>query len=185
MNPPDAMALLTRRALLLGAMSAVAIPGRAQAIALDAPNPVEIGPRLITSGQPTRQALAGLGRLGVQAVIYLAPSTVPDAVPEEEALLRQQGIEFVHLPVPFAAPTAAHAAAVSAALLRLQDKKVLVHCQVNMRASTMVFLHRVIALRADPDEAYEAVTRVWSPSGPWRALVLAQLQAHGVSFTPL
>lgn len=176
---------MKRRGIFCGAFGVLLGPCPSLASGLEAPNPVEIGPRLITSGQPTRQALAGLGRLGVQAVIYLAPSTVPDAVPEEEALLRQQGIEFVHIPVPFGAPTAAHAAAVSAALLRLQDKKVLVHCQVNMRASTMVFLHRVIALRADPDEAYEAVTRVWSPSGPWRALVMEEMNRQGIDFVPL
>lgn len=171
--------------MLFGAMGALALPARAQAIALHAPNVVPVGPRLLTSGQPTRQALTGLGRMGVQAVVYLAPSTVPDAIPDEPEVLRQQGIAFVHLPVPFDAPQASHAQAVSAALLRLRERKVLVHCQVNFRASTMVFLHRVIALREDPALAYEAVSRVWTPSGPWRALVLAQLQAHGLDFAPL
>ncbi len=185
MNPPDARPLLTRRVLALGACCAVLGPVRAQAVALDAPNVVAVGPRLITAGQPTRQALAGLGRLGVQAVVYLAPRTVPDAIPEEPELLRQQGIDFVHLPVPFDAPSAAHADAVSAALLRLRERKVLVHCQVNFRASTMVFLHRAIALREDPAQAYEAVSRVWTPSGPWRALVLAQMKAHGLDFAPM
>ncbi|RVT88252.1 fused DSP-PTPase phosphatase/NAD kinase-like protein [Inhella crocodyli] len=176
---------MRRRSTLWVGVGAMLGLDPARAVGLDAPNVVEIGPRLVTAGQPTRQTLAGLGGLGFQAVIYLAPSTVPDAVPEEEALLRRQGIEFVHLPVPFAAPTAAHAAAVSAALRRLQDQKVLVHCQVNMRASTMVFLHRVRALQADPAEAYEAVARVWSPSGPWRALVLEELKQQGIDFVPL
>jgi protein tyrosine phosphatase (PTP) superfamily phosphohydrolase (DUF442 family) len=176
---------MRRRSTLWVGVGAMLGLDPARAVDLDAPNVVEIGPRLVTAGQPTRHALAGLGRLGFQAVIYLAPNTVPDAVPEEEALLRRQGIEFVHLPVPFAAPTAAHAAAVSAALRRLQDQKVLVHCQVNMRASTMVFLHRVSALGVDPAEAYEAVTRVWSPSGPWRALVLDEMKRQGIDFVPL
>ncbi len=175
-----------KRRAVLAAGAAVGLEATwGQAEGLDAPNPVAVGPRLLTSGQPTRQALATLGRLGVQAVVYLAPSTVPDAVPEEAELLRQQGIEFVHLPVPFAAPTAAHAEAVSGVLRRLHDRKVLVHCQVNMRASTMVFLHRVSALHVDPAEAYEAVTRVWSPSGPWRALVLDEMKRQGLDFVPL
>lgn len=35
------------------------------------PNLVEITPRLITSGQPSAEALAGLGAQGFEAVIYL------------------------------------------------------------------------------------------------------------------
>ena len=55
--------------------------------------------------------------------------------------------------------------------LIVSDRKVLVHCQINMRASSLVFLHRTIALKEDPRVAYEAVTAVWSPRGPWRALI--------------
>jgi cystathionine beta-lyase/cystathionine gamma-synthase len=52
------------------------------------------------------------------------------------------------------------------------------------RASTMVFLYRAIVRRDDPATAYEAVARVWSPQGPWRALVVALLARHGIAFEP-
>jgi protein tyrosine phosphatase (PTP) superfamily phosphohydrolase (DUF442 family) len=139
----------------------------------------------MTSGQPSQQALAGLGALGVQAVIYLAPSSVSDAVLNEPELLKRQGIEFVHIPIPFEAPTEEHFVAVSEALVRLRERKVLVHCQVNLRASTMVFLHRVITLKEEPTRTYEAVSRVWSPAGAWRELVNEQLKKHKVAFQPL
>jgi protein tyrosine phosphatase (PTP) superfamily phosphohydrolase (DUF442 family) len=152
---------------------------------LDAPNLVEISPTLVTAGQPTAKALAGLGQLGFEAVIYLAPGTVPDAVSNEAEILRAQGIEFVHLPIPFNAPSEAHFMAVSSALQRLAGKKVLVHCQVNRRASAMVFLHRAITLREEPLAAYAFVSRVWSPEGPWRALVVDLLKKNQVPFRPL
>ena len=53
-----------------------------------------------------------------------------------------------------------------------------------MRASTMVFLHRVIESKEDPDTAYQAVARVWSPSGAWKRFLVATLRSHGVSFEP-
>jgi hypothetical protein len=59
---------------------------------------------------------------------------------------------------------------------------VLVHCQVNMRASSLVFLHRVIAGGQDAALAYASVSAVWSPQGPWRALLEAQLRKHGITF---
>lgn len=67
---------------------------------------------------------------------------------------------------------------------RWRDKKVLVHCQVNMRASSMVFLYRVLRLKEPPERAYEAVEQVWSPRGAWRRLIVEQLREHGIAFEP-
>jgi protein tyrosine phosphatase (PTP) superfamily phosphohydrolase (DUF442 family) len=177
--------MFRRREFTLLALGSVLLHEGALALALDAPNPIEISPSLITSGQPTPKALAGLGALGFQAVVYLAPSSVPDAVKNEPNLLERQGIEFVHIPIPFNAPAEEHFIAVSRTLDRLSERKVLVHCQVNLRASTMVFLHRVITLKEEPSRAYEAVSRVWTPEGPWRTLVIEQLKKHKVTFQPL
>ena len=66
---------------------------------------------------------------------------------------------------------------------RLRDRKVLVHCQVNMRASSMTFLYRVIVGGEKPD-AYEAVAKVWSPEGPWKRLLTDQLRKAGIAFEP-
>jgi protein tyrosine phosphatase (PTP) superfamily phosphohydrolase (DUF442 family) len=160
--------------------------GRSHAVGADfsAPNIVAITPRLVTSGQPSVPALAALGTLGFQAVVYLAPSSVPDAVKNEPEILASQGIEFIHIPIPFNAPEPSHAETVSLALQRLTAKKVLVHCQVNMRASSMVFLHRVLHGKENPALAYEAVAKVWSPSGAWRSLLVHQLAKHKVNFEP-
>ena len=173
----------SRRSFVIAASSWL-VGAAAHAKQLEAPNVVVIGPRLTTSGQPGAQALSGLRQLGFEAVVYLAPATVPDAVKEEPAILAQQGIEFVHVPIPFGTPTEAHFEAVSQALQRLQGKNVLVHCQVNMRASTLVFLHRATKLREDPVTAWQDVTRVWVPDGAWKRLVTDVLARHGVNFAP-
>lgn len=156
----------------------------AQPATLQAPNVVPITPLLVTSGQPTREALEGLKAQGFQAVVYLAPTTVDTAVPGEADIVRREGLEFVHLPIPFGAPEESHYLAVAEALKRLKDRKVLIHCEVNFRASTLTFLYRTIALRQPPAAAYEAVARVWSPRGPWRALMVAQLRRNGIDFEP-
>jgi len=168
----------------MAAGSSILLGAAAQPVGLKAPNVVVIGPGLTTSGQPGAEALAGLRQLGFEAVIYLAPSTVADAVKEEPEILARQGIEFVHVPIPFGTPTEAHFDAVSEALQRLQGRNVLVHCQVNMRASTLVFLHRVTRLREDPARAWQDVTRVWVPQGSWQRLVTDVLARHGVNFAP-
>lgn len=149
---------------------------------LQAPNVVPISTIIVTSGQPTAASLQHLAQQEFSAVIYLAPPTVSDAVAGEAEIIRGQGLEFVNIPIPFGNPTAADVDAFFATMKRLQGKKVLVHCQVNMRASSMTFLYRTIVLREKPEVAYEAVSKVWSPSGPWKKLIVDQLQAAGIQF---
>ena len=152
--------------------------------AIQAPNVVPISASLVTSGQPSAAALAQLKAHGFEAVIYLAPPTVSDAVPGEAAIVRRQGIEFINIPIDFRRPTEADFQEFVAAMERLRGRKVLVHCQVNLRASSMTFLYRVIVGREKPEAAYESVARVWSPEGPWKALMVSQLRKAGIAFEP-
>jgi protein tyrosine phosphatase (PTP) superfamily phosphohydrolase (DUF442 family) len=152
--------------------------------ALAAPNVVEVSPSLVTSGQPSARTLEGLARQGFEAVVYLAPPTVSDAVRDEPLIVARQGLVFVNIPIRFDQPTAGDYRSFAGVMAGLAGRKVLVHCQVNLRASTMVFLYRAIHLRDDPATAYEAVARVWSPSEPWKALVRELLGANRITFDP-
>jgi len=180
---------VSRRLKWIVAMIVLAVassPLRAQPkpASLDAPNVVAISPRLVTSGQPTAASLATLAAQGFGAVIYLAPPTVPDAVRDEKAIVEGQGLAFVNIPINFGKPVEADFDAFRAALDKLSDRKVLVHCQINLRASTMVFLHRVLVEGVPPEQAYAAVAGVWTPEGPWKALVVELLQKRGIAFEP-
>jgi protein tyrosine phosphatase (PTP) superfamily phosphohydrolase (DUF442 family) len=146
------------------------------------PNKVEISSSLVTSGQPSAQALADLKAQGFEAVIYLAPPTVHDAVRDEPLIVARQGLAFINLPIRFDQPTEADFETFAALLKALGGRKTLVHCQVNMRASTLVFLYRTIHLGQPPQAAYDAVTRIWVPQGPWRQLAVDQLRKHKIDF---
>ena len=56
---------------------------------------------------------------------------------------------------------------------------VLVHCQVNMRASAFVFLYRVIHEDAPVQEAAAKLTGVWIPDGVWKRFIDDTLAAYG------
>ena len=149
-----------------------------------APNVVEISPRLVTSGQPSAESLANLRALGFEAVIYLAPPTVHDAVRDEPLIVTRQGLTFVNIPIRFDHPTEADFETFAGVLTGLGNRKVLVHCQINLRASSMMFLYRAIVLKQDPRIAYEAVTKVWQPDAAWRRLIEEQLRKHKIAFEP-
>jgi protein tyrosine phosphatase (PTP) superfamily phosphohydrolase (DUF442 family) len=156
----------------------------AAASALEAPNVVAISQRLVTSGQPNVRSLSSLREENFTAVIYLVPPHAIDAVPREAELLREQGIEFVQVPIQFDHPTDADFDAFASAMKRLADGKVLVHCQINLRASTMTFLYRVVAQGEPADKAYESVAAVWSPNAVWKRYAVAQLARAGIAFEP-
>ena len=105
-----------------------------------------------------------------------------DAVRDEHLIVARQGLVFINIPIRFDGPTDDDFETFAAALKGLGDRKVLVHCQVNMRASSMVFLYRAIVLKEDPKRAYGMVERVWVPEGPWRRLIEEELRKHHVDF---
>jgi protein tyrosine phosphatase (PTP) superfamily phosphohydrolase (DUF442 family) len=151
---------------------------------LDAPNVVVISDSLVTAGQPTASALAGLKERGIEAVISLGPRGGPDLVPQEPAIVRGQGIAFIALPFPPDGPSEAQYEAVADALRSVGGRRTLIHCQVNWQVSTFVFLYRVIEGREDPETAYRSVAQVWSPSAPWKNFLVSQLRKHGIAFEP-
>ena len=156
----------------------------ALASALEAPNAVTISQHLVTSGQPNVRSLASLREEGFSAVIYLVPPNAYDAVPREAEMLREQGIEYVQVPIQWEKPSDADYDAFAAAMKRLGSGKVLVHCQINLRVSTMAFLYRVVALGEGPDKAYESVASVWSPNAVWKRYIVTQLARVNVAFEP-
>ena len=173
---------MKRRLLLSGA--ALALTAGTNAAELAAPNMHVLSPKLATAGQPTADALASLRAHGFEAVIFFAPPTPRGLVKEEAEILARQGIAFTTLKIDFERPVERDYGDFAAAMAAQAGKKVLVHCQINLQASTMVFLHRVIVGKEDPDAAYQPVARLWSPPPAWKRFIVDTLRSHGVSFEP-
>ena len=171
----------SRAARFAAALAAAAcIAGSASAQDALAVNFVAIDDKLHTAGQPDEAALATLGSRGYGLVVNLAP---PGVTPAKEAeILAEAGVRYVNIPVDWRNPTAEDFAAFSRALAGADGARVLVHCQMNMRASVFTFLHRVTHDGADPAEAYKAVAAVWTPNGRWAELAREVLKTHAVDF---
>jgi protein tyrosine phosphatase (PTP) superfamily phosphohydrolase (DUF442 family) len=165
-------------------LAGVALAFAAAAADLSAPNMNVVSPTLVTAGQPAAAALSSLGTQGFGAVIYFLPPTASGIVKDEAEILSRQGIAFVSLKIDFERPTERDYDAFAAAMAAQAGKKVLVHCQINLQASSMVFLHRVIVGKEDPDTAYQPVARLWSPPAAWKRFMAGTLRSHGVSFDP-
>jgi protein tyrosine phosphatase (PTP) superfamily phosphohydrolase (DUF442 family) len=179
---PGSIAVQAIRALITAGVL-LAANASAQAQALN--NQVEVTPLLSVSGQPTAAQLEDFKARGIQAVVYLAPPQVSTTVRDEPLILGRQGILYANIPVDFGKPTLADFEAFSSLLAAWKDKRVHVHCQVNMRGSVFVFLHRVIHDKVPPEQAYDIVRRIWVPDKVWQRFLVDTLRKHGITFDPL
>jgi len=94
------------------------------ALLTDARNFRQVDDRLLTAGQPNEAQLADAARQGVKVVINLALHDDPRySLADEAGCVRGLGMEYVHIPVRFNAPTEEDLQAFIGAMDAHKDKK--------------------------------------------------------------
>ena len=132
-----------------------------------------------SSGQPTESQIQGLPKEGFQRVVYIAFSDQERSLPNEDRLVKELGMEYVHIPVDWNAPTPSDFALFAGAMHR-SPKKTLLHCQANYRASAFAFLYRTIFENIPVAQAKDDMNDVWVLNQTWTDFVHNTLLAHGI-----
>ena len=127
--------------------------------------------RLTTSGQPTEAQLEAIAALGVDCVVNLGLHTHPKALTDEAASVTALGMAYVHQPVDFTNPTAADLDSFCDLMDRLQGQTLHVHCIANYRVSAFLYRYRIDRLGWDKAKARVDLDAIWTPEGPWAAIV--------------
>ena len=161
----------------------LSLPGAMLAAAelADISNFREYSPVFASSGQPSAEELKLLHDAGYERIIYIAFTNSRDAIEAEDEIVKNLGMEYVHIPVIWEAPTSADFYAFADVMQRYPDKKSLLHCQVNFRASAFSFLYRVIFDGVPVAEAKSDMNSVWEPNDTWRMLIFDILEENGIS----
>jgi len=116
-----------------------------------------------TSGQPSKEQLADIARMGYEAVVSLAMHDSEGAIPDEGSIVAGLEMSYFHIPVPFERPTADHLRTFCGIMSVLEGKKVWVHCAVNARVSAFMF-HYLTRLRGVSEEdATSPFLKEWRP----------------------
>lgn len=166
--------------LLLGALPGI-VQAQGEPSVKDILNYRSYSPTFSSAGQPTREQLPLIKEAGYERVIYIAFSTVGPAIPEEDQLIKELGLDYLHIPVDFNNPTIRDFNAFADAMRREPDTKTLLHCQVNARATAFSFLYRVIYENVPVAEAKSVMNSVWQPNAVWRDFIFEVLAANGKS----
>ena len=141
----------------------------------------EYSPVFSSSGQPSAEQVETLAEAGFARVIYLAFSDDQTAIDREDRVVKKQGMDYVHIPVDFDNPTLADFEDFAAVMNRDPNHRTLLHCQINLRASTFSFLYRVIYVGVPMLEAKNDLDGVWRPDRVWYLFLVDVLKAHGMS----
>ena len=123
---------------------------------------------LASSGQPEEQQFKEIAQAGFDVVINLAMPNSDNALPEEGYLVTAQKMAYVHLPVPFEAPTVEDLRTFFALLETFKGKKCWVHCVVNYRVSAFLYHYFRLVRKVSDSEAKKVVIAEWQPDQVWR-----------------
>lgn len=138
-------------------------------------------PLFSSAGQPSREQLPLLKEAGYDRVIYIAFNNGRTAIPEEDQLVKDLGMDYLHIAVDFNKPTVRDFDAFADAMEREPQSKTFLHCQVNARATAFSFLYRVLYQGVDIAEAKADMNTVWQPNEVWRDFIFAVMEDRGLS----
>ena len=134
---------------------------------------------LSSAAQPSRDYLKQAKQQKYDMVINLAPPQSWGSIENEGAIIGEQGLAYVNIPVDFAHPSLNDFELFSGMMKASSDKNVLVHCQANFRGSSFVFLYRVIYEKIPVQEAGAKLTSIWAPDAAWKKFIQETLAQHG------
>lgn len=124
-----------------------------------------------SAGQPTAEQFQAVADAGFERVVYIAFTNNQNALPDEDQIVKGLGMEYMQVPVDFNNPLPDEFYAFADSMRRNTDKKTLLHCQVNARATAFSFLYRVIYEDVPVAAAKADMNTVWQPNTVWRDFI--------------
>ena len=133
----------------------------------------QIAKNVGTAGQPTVDQLSDIAKAGYTTVVNLAMHDSDNAIPQEGNIVTSLGMTYIHMPVPFDAPTVNHVRKFFGIMDVLGNEKVFVHCAVNARVSA--FMHQYLTLRKGvaSAQATSPMLQKWLPEmdDNWKSIM--------------
>lgn len=133
-----------------------------------------IDDRLATGGHFVGDGARQLADDGLELVIDLR-----EAPPEENGRrLKALGIDYVNVPVSWESPTLAQYEAFRDVMKKHGDKRVMVQCAANFRASAMTYLYRVLVDEVEQSAAAADRAAVWPLNDTWQRYLATVIDAQ-------
>jgi len=125
-------------------------------------NFLPLSKNLFTGGMPKAEELRDAAGQGVQVVVNLALHNIPNALPEEQKLVRSLDMTYINIPVVWNHPTQENLNEFLDVMDAHSEEKVLVHCEANYRATAFPALYRILRLGWRPEDALGVMHQIWN-----------------------
>ena len=122
-----------------------------------------ISENLATSGQPSEDQFRQIVESGYEVVINLAMPDHKNSLDREGCIVTSLGMTYIHIPVPFDAPTDSHFDQFSNYLSSLEDRKVWIHCIVNARVAAFTFRYFRDVKALPAENLTNPILHAWLP----------------------
>jgi len=147
----------------------------------DIKNYTQVTELISSAGQPLEEQLKSIRDAGFELVINLGMHNNPEySLKDEPGSVIALGMEYIHIPVVFEAPSRQNLLDFFEAMEDGRGKKIFVHCAMNMRASTFISLYNEIRLCQPRDIAFNVMHRIWEPNAVWQTFIDTMLADPGL-----
>ncbi|MBJ7555569.1 protein tyrosine phosphatase family protein [Marinomonas spartinae] len=134
-------------------------------------NFVQLTPLIATGGQPKAEQFPKIAEQGYDYVINLGMPDHPDAVLEEDRLVSELGMNYIHIPVKFDAPSKKQVAFFCQLLSSLNTQKIFVHCIMNYRVSAFMY-HYFTKVEKRSEQASKSIMfERWDINPVWQDML--------------
>lgn len=106
-----------------------------------------------------------------EIVINLAVANSEGKIENEDDIVTNLGMNYIHIPVEFLDPTHKNLKDFIEILSSLSKKKVWLHCIMNYRASAFMYVYHKYILKTPFEDINLKVFEEWSPDKKWQAIM--------------
>ena len=139
-----------------------------------------IDENIATSGQPEAEQFKEICAEGFEVIFNLALSDSPNAIEDENEIIRELNMQYVHIPVDFSSPSLEDLKLFFKHMEEHENKKIFIHCAMNRRVSAFMFLYHTIKCQIPVMNAYRHIDAVWQPDPVWQDFIENTLSTYGI-----
>jgi protein tyrosine phosphatase (PTP) superfamily phosphohydrolase (DUF442 family) len=138
----------------------------------------QIDENIATSGQPMTEQFQAISAKGFEVIINLALSDSPNAIEDENKIIKNLNMTYVHIPVDFKFPEVEDLELFFKCMEKHSNKKIFVHCVMNWRVSAFMFLYHTIKCHMPIVDARKHMDAVWQTEPVWQDFIEHALNTY-------
>ena len=139
-------------------------------------NYIKINELISTSGQPKLEDFKHIANEGFEVVINLAVPTTSNSLENEDKIVSNLNMSYIHIPVSFENPKISDLKLFINILQSLGANKVWIHCAKNYRVSAFMYVYHKYILHTPFEQIDLSIFDKWQPSLVWQELMKVQLE---------